>query len=150
MYTRFKSYFFAFGQTIPTIRGGTIYQPGMDFAIQKVTKESGWIHIYPEAKVNQDSEKMIRFKWGVARIIMESDNPYVIPIWHKGMEDAKPLYDKTRLFNNDITIIFGQHVDCSDIVQEWKQNKLTDEETRIQITDRIYKAIEALPNMHTK
>ncbi|KAI8883703.1 hypothetical protein K501DRAFT_333184 [Backusella circina FSU 941] len=134
----FKSYFFAFGQTIPTIRGGTIYQPGMDFAIQKLTKEnSGWIHIYPEAKVNQESDKMIRFKWGIARLIMESDNPYVIPIWHKGMEDAKPLYDTPRLFNNDITIIFGEHVDCSDIVQEWKQKKLTDEETRIQITDQL-------------
>ncbi|KAI8372038.1 acyltransferase-domain-containing protein [Choanephora cucurbitarum] len=86
----FRSYFFALGQTIPTIRGGGIYQPGVDFAIDKINHQ-GWIHIYPEAKVVQEN-KMIRFKWGVGRILMDADHePIVIPIWHRGMHLAKPF-----------------------------------------------------------
>ncbi|KAI9248625.1 Phospholipid/glycerol acyltransferase, partial [Sporodiniella umbellata] len=87
-----KSYFFAFGQTIPTIRGGGIYQPGVDYAIH-ILNQGAWVHMYPEAKVNQ-TDKMIRFKWGVGRLVMEAEKePIVIPIWHQGMELAKPLYD---------------------------------------------------------
>ncbi|KAI8090265.1 acyltransferase-domain-containing protein [Gilbertella persicaria] len=68
----FRSYFFACGQTIPTIRGAGIYQPGVDFAIDKINHK-GWIHIYPESKVVQEN-KMVRFKWGVARILMDADH----------------------------------------------------------------------------
>ncbi|KAI8143477.1 acyltransferase-domain-containing protein, partial [Fennellomyces sp. T-0311] len=75
----FRSIFFSLGQAIPTIRGSGIYQPGVDFAIHKIN-ENGWIHIFPEARVNQTTS-MIRFKWGVGRIIMESDRcPIVIPV----------------------------------------------------------------------
>ncbi|KAI7860353.1 acyltransferase-domain-containing protein [Circinella umbellata] len=81
--TLFRSLFFALGQTIPTIRGSGIYQPGVDYAIHK-SNQNGWIHIFPEARVNQTTS-MIRFKWGVGRIIMESDRcPIVIPVWHNG------------------------------------------------------------------
>lgn len=78
-----RSVFFALGQAIPTIRGSGIYQPAVDFAIRKAN-QGGWIHIFPEARVNQ-TDAMIRFKWGVGRIIMESETcPLVIPVWHAG------------------------------------------------------------------
>ncbi|KAI7906096.1 acyltransferase-domain-containing protein, partial [Cokeromyces recurvatus] len=79
----FKSFFFALGQTIPTIRGAGIYQPGVDFAIQKLNK-NGWIHVFPESKVTQQPDyEMIRFKWGIGRILMDSceeEGVIVIPI----------------------------------------------------------------------
>ncbi|CDH56966.1 tafazzin homolog [Lichtheimia corymbifera JMRC:FSU:9682] len=76
-----RSIFFSLGQAIPTIRGSGIYQPAVDYAIHKAN-QNGWIHIFPEARVNQ-SDAMIRFKWGVGRIVMESERcPIVIPVWH--------------------------------------------------------------------
>ncbi|KAI8384784.1 acyltransferase-domain-containing protein [Radiomyces spectabilis] len=80
-----KSLFFSLGQAIPTIRGCGIYQPAVNFAIHKAN-QNGWIHIFPEARVNQTAS-MIRFKWGVGRIIMEADRcPIVIPVWHNGTQ----------------------------------------------------------------
>jgi monolysocardiolipin acyltransferase len=133
-----------FGQTIPTIRGAGIYQPGVDFAIDKLNKH-GWVHIYPEAKVTQDN-KMIRFKWGVGRILMDMEHePLVIPIWHKGMHLAKPLYGTKLIhFGKPITLVFGDPVDYADILQDWKKGRLTKEETRIKITERLHEAIEKL------
>ncbi|KAI8369025.1 acyltransferase-domain-containing protein [Blakeslea trispora] len=140
----FRSYFFALGQTIPTMRGAGIYQPGIDFAIDKVNHQ-GWIHIYPEAKVVQEN-KMIRFKWGVGRILMDADHePIVIPVWHRGMHLAKPLYG-TKLVHlgKPITLVFGEPVYYSDILKEWKEGKLDKEATRIKLTQRLYDAIEKL------
>lgn len=148
LYHRFKSYFFVFGKTIPTIRGGGIYQPGVDFAIHQLNK-GGWIHIYPEAKVSQE-KKMIRFKWGVARMMMDMDHePIVIPMWHSGMKLAKPLYG-TKLvhLNQPIIVAFGEPIDYTDILDEWKNGKLDRETTRIRITQRVYDALEKLETCH--
>ncbi|KAI9317967.1 acyltransferase-domain-containing protein [Dichotomocladium elegans] len=83
--TLFRSIFFSLGQAIPTIRGMGIYQPAVDFAIRKAN-DGDWIHIFPEARVNQ-TDSMIRFKWGVGRIVMESKKcPIVVPVWHNGKE----------------------------------------------------------------
>lgn len=89
---------------------------------------------------------MIRFKWGVGRIIMDMDHePLVIPIWHKGMHLAKPLYGtKWVHLNKPITLVFGEPVECTDILEEWKKGKLDREEARIQITQRLYNALEKL------
>lgn len=149
-FIRFKSYFFVFGKTIPTMRGGGIYQPGVDFSIHRLNK-GDWIHIYPEAKVVQDQGgKMIRFKWGVGRIIMDMDHePIVIPIWHKGMDKAKPLYGGTPLvhLNQEIQVVFGEPVEYADILEEWKNGNLTREQARIQITQRLYDALEKLQQL---
>lgn len=141
---RFKSYFFVFGQTIPTIRGAGIYQPGIDYSIDKLEK-GGWIHIYPESKVVQEN-KMIRFKWGIGRILMDCAlEPIVVPVWHKGMHLAKPLYGTKLLhLGKPIVLVFGEPVYYRDILDEYKAGKLTREETRIKLTQRMYDAVEAL------
>ncbi|KAI8990917.1 acyltransferase-domain-containing protein [Mycotypha africana] len=161
----FRSYFFVFGQTIPTIRGAGIYQPALDFSIHHLQKK-GWVHIYPEAKVSQDNNgKMIRFKWGIGRILMDSSNAVsadtmsnskeidgdnrepviVIPIWHKGMHLVKPLYGtKLAHVGKPITIVYGDPVSYGDILDSWKLGKLTREEARIELTQRVYDAIEKL------
>ncbi|KAG0738913.1 hypothetical protein G6F57_011886 [Rhizopus arrhizus] len=139
----FRSYFFAFGQAIPTIRGGGIYQPGVDYAIH-ILNQGAWVHMYPEAKVNQ-AQKMIRFKWGIGRMVMDMEHePIVIPIWHQGMELTKPLYDPTIYLNKPIVLVFGKPIDYHDIITRWKQGELTREEARIQLTTRFYEAIERL------
>jgi len=62
------SKFFSNGQVIETVRGGGIYQPAVDTAIKRI-EQGGWIHIFPEGKVNQSKSNpaggLHRFKWGV-------------------------------------------------------------------------------------
>lgn len=93
---------------------------------------------------------MIRFKWGVGRILMDMDHePIVIPIWHKGMHLAKPLYGTKLVYlNKPITLVFGDPVDYSDILASWREGKLSKKDTRIKITERLYEAIEALQRQY--
>ncbi|KAI8983753.1 tafazzin [Pilobolus umbonatus] len=137
-----KSCFFALGQTIPTIRGAGIYQPGVDFAIRKMNQH-GWVHIYPEAKVNIEP-RMIRFKWGVGRISMEADlPPILIPIWHKGMNRVKPLYGNPSFrIGQDVLLVFGDPIVYDDILDNWKKGKISRKEARMLITSRLYDALE--------
>ncbi|CAO3646827.1 unnamed protein product [Cunninghamella echinulata] len=139
--TLFKSIFFSLGQAIPTIRGAGIYQPALDFAIYKLNHK-GWIHIFPEGKVNQ-TDYMLRFKWGIGRLIMESDpSPIVIPIWHEGMENVRPLQGPFMKLGQQVKMIFGEPIDCQPILDAWKQGLLTEEETRIQLTSLMYQSLE--------
>ncbi|KAI8320224.1 Phospholipid/glycerol acyltransferase, partial [Martensiomyces pterosporus] len=81
--------FFAFGQTVPTVRGDGIYQLAVEIALRKMN-ENRWVHVFPEGKVNQ-GQQLIRFKWGVGRLIMESERtPIVVPMFHDGLKEVMP------------------------------------------------------------
>ncbi|KAJ3153960.1 hypothetical protein HDU89_008827 [Geranomyces variabilis] len=85
----FTSWFFGSGQVIPTVRGDGVFQPAIDVALTKLA-HNGWIHIFPEGKVNQLREQL-PYRWGVGRLILESPQPpLVLPIWHRGFEVAMP------------------------------------------------------------
>ncbi|KAG0165357.1 hypothetical protein DFQ30_008558 [Apophysomyces sp. BC1015] len=120
-----------------------IFQPAVDYAIHKCNT-NGWIHIYPEGYVNQ-SGTMVRFKWGVSRIIMESERcPLVIPIWHEGMQHVRPLQGPfVRLFQ-PVTVVFGDPIDFQDIIKAWKAGELSETEARIKITSLIYQTLDQL------
>ncbi|WVQ78273.1 hypothetical protein IAT38_000358 [Cryptococcus sp. DSM 104549] len=82
--------FFNLGQVIETQRGGGIFQPAVDKAV-KLLQDGAWIHIFPEGKVNQVGVNpdggLLRFKWGVGRIIMDSKTmPEIIPMWISGFD----------------------------------------------------------------
>lgn len=85
-------WFFGNGHVIPIVRGAGIYQEGMAHALKQLS-QGGWIHIFPEAKVNQ-LVTLERFKWGVGRLVMESPvPPIILPFWHRGMERILPEPD---------------------------------------------------------
>jgi monolysocardiolipin acyltransferase len=49
-------------------------------------KQRQWVHVFPEGKVNTDMSRLMRFKWGLGRLILEADpTPMVVPIYHLGM-----------------------------------------------------------------
>ncbi|KAH9818006.1 acyltransferase-domain-containing protein [Melampsora americana] len=81
------------GQVIETFRGQGIHQPAIDTAIDKLNKAQ-WVHIFPEGRVNQDGidpTKLLRFKWGVSRLVLEAAQPPIIlPIYLKGFENVMP------------------------------------------------------------
>ena len=49
-----------------------------------------WLHLFPEAKIN-DTKTFIRLKWGVGRLVADSDEtPIVLPFYHYGMDEILP------------------------------------------------------------
>jgi len=92
------SAFFRKGQVIETFRGNGIWQPALDVAIDKLN-QGHWLHMFGEGKVHQPTAypradgiaHLPRFKWGVGRIIMETNvPPLIIPMWLTGFDKLMP------------------------------------------------------------
>ncbi|KAI0084577.1 acyltransferase-domain-containing protein [Irpex rosettiformis] len=89
------SAFFRKGQVLETFRGNGIFQPAIDTAIQKLNS-GDWIHLFSEGKVNQpdiepSAPRLLKFKWGVGRILMEAKRPpVIIPMWLTGFDKLMP------------------------------------------------------------
>ncbi|KAJ3012128.1 hypothetical protein HKX48_006432 [Thoreauomyces humboldtii] len=139
---RTTAWFFASGRVIPIVRGDGIHQPGMDLAVEKLN-ENGWVHIFSEGKVNQEST-MLPFRWGIARLIMESKvPPIVLPFWHKGFENVMPepkvetdkYYPRAR---KELILSYGEPVDFASngVLEQTKE--MDDAAARIHITDYIF------------
>ncbi|PLW06635.1 hypothetical protein PCASD_24149 [Puccinia coronata f. sp. avenae] len=85
------------GQVIKTVRGDGIYQPAMDLALEKLN-HAQWLHVFPEGRVNQSAldpsqpaQELLRFKWGISRLVLESTHePIIVPIWLKGFDHVMP------------------------------------------------------------
>lgn len=143
--------FFLLGQCLPIIRGAGIHQPGMQKAVE-LLNSGRWVHIFPEGKVNQESKTLLKFKWGVGRLIMESQiPPIVVPIWHKGMDAVMPEgRDYTvPLPGKPITIRFGNPINFAPLLAEWQAGRLDDAQTRIEITRKIFDAMKQLEELAT-
>ncbi|KAF9937521.1 hypothetical protein BGZ67_001198 [Mortierella alpina] len=154
--------FFRFGQIVPIIRGNGIYQPAIDKSIN-LLRSGKWVHIFPEGKINQ-TDQLIRLKWGVGRILMEYggptladggkpmdqvEMPIVIPIYHLGMEDilrlnednSSPVFPKLGM---PLTIVFGEPIEFGSLMQEYKEGRIQEVEARILMTERVFEALEEL------
>ncbi|KAI8873658.1 acyltransferase-domain-containing protein, partial [Ramicandelaber brevisporus] len=110
------STFFTLGQTVPTLRGAGITQPAIDEAINRL--DAGQvIHIFPEGHVNQDTTRFRRFKWGLARMLLETQRiPYVVPVFLDGFEKVMPMEPlpsrknatKFPIPGQDVAVAFGK------------------------------------------
>lgn len=97
------------------------------------SRRFSWVHIFPEGKIHQHPDKIMRyFKWGVARLILESEPcPDVLPMWIDGPQEAM---SNLRTFprpvprpGKDIKIWFGERVNV-DVVfgpfrERWRELK---------------------------
>ncbi|EGG25136.1 tafazzin family protein [Cavenderia fasciculata] len=123
---------FTLGKCIKTIRGDGVFQDAIDIGIEKL--ENGqWVHLFPEAKVNQ-SDELLRFKWGIGRMIAESKvSPLILPIYHTGLDKSMPLgkLPIPRVFKSiDITI--GKPFTCDHLL-----NTEIDQQTKQQLLDNM-------------
>ncbi|KAB8230977.1 uncharacterized protein BDW43DRAFT_302073 [Aspergillus alliaceus] len=103
-----------------------------------------WVHIFPEGKIHQAPNKTMRyFKWGVARLILEtSECPDVVPMWVEGFDQVMHESREFPRFlprpRKDVSVTFGQKVDTEAVFggmrQRWRELKakaeLTAPETR--------------------
>lgn len=99
-----------------------------------------WVHIFPEGKIHQAPRKTMRyFKWGVARLILETrECPDVVPMWIQGVDD---IMHESREFprflprpGKDVSVTFGSKIDTDEVFGEmrsrWQKLK-----TRIEKAD---------------
>ncbi|CAG8978351.1 hypothetical protein HYALB_00012486 [Hymenoscyphus albidus] len=94
------------------------------------SNKHAWIHIFPEGRVHQHPQKTLRyFKWGVSRLILESDPlPDIIPIFIDGnqqiMHEARTFPRFIPRTGKDVKIVFGEKVDGEKVFGElrgkWK------------------------------
>lgn len=127
--SKIQSRFFSAAQGIPVVRGAGIHQAGLDHAIS-VLNENGWVNLFPEAKVNEDPEKLLPFRWGVTRLIREAEKPPIlIPIMHSGMADILPYipgkWNRLHLHKN-LDVVFGNPLDFQSAKLEKRFRQYTD------------------------
>ncbi|KAJ1851690.1 Lyso-phosphatidylcholine acyltransferase [Coemansia sp. RSA 1822] len=149
--------FFALGQTIPTVRGDGIYQLAVEIGLRKLN-ENKWVHVFPEGKVNQEAQ-MLRFKWGVGRMIMEAERtPIVVPMFFTGTKQIMPLRQKVPVprpnpLKSTFYMRVGDAVDFAPLVCEWKATRAQlsseeavqlDEQVRISIVDQLWGSVNNL------
>jgi monolysocardiolipin acyltransferase len=84
-------------------------------------RRHAWVHVFPEGKIHQREDKAMRyFRWGVARLILESDPcPDLIPIWIEGFDDIMPE-ERTwprfvPRFPRSITVLLGPKVNVDEV-----------------------------------
>ncbi|GBP67681.1 Tafazzin homolog [Eumeta japonica] len=134
---KMHSYFFSLGRCVPVVRGAGVYQPALDFCLERL-QAGDWVHIFPEGRVNVDKEH-IRFKWGVGRLVSESARPpLVIPVWHEGMDGVLPNVEPYLLrFRKRVFLNVGEPIALHAILERLKGAHASPEETRRVITERI-------------
>ncbi|ELU03197.1 hypothetical protein CAPTEDRAFT_153654 [Capitella teleta] len=139
------TYFFARGRNIPVIRGDGVYQKAIDFCIEKLN-HGEWVHIFPEGAVNMENVYQ-RLKWGVGRMIAESERtPLIVPMWHVGMDDLRPNKEgHTRIHRGKhVTLLVGEYINVDDLIAEMRSAKDTPQAIRKAITDKIQENLFAL------
>lgn len=135
---------FSLGRVVPIVRGAGVYQRSMDFMLDKLN-HGDWVHTFPEGKINAEKE-FIRLKWGVGRLIADCvHTPLVLPIWHVGIDDilpnSKPYIPRT---GKNVTMLVGNPMDFSDMLQNLRDSKSSPKEIRKRITDAIQDELREL------
>ncbi|KAK7101823.1 hypothetical protein V1264_020148 [Littorina saxatilis] len=139
------AWFFSMGQCVPVRRGCGVYQKSMDFLLDKLNYGQ-WVHFFPEGKVNLADDKLLRFKWGVGRLIAECKiSPIVLPIVHIGMENVLP--NKTPYIpqiRKNVTLLVGNPMDFAKDIELLKSLKKSPRDIRKHITDRLQEELRIL------
>ena len=143
-----NSYFFNSGRLIPIIRGNGIFQKGMDHCVNELNEiEPTWIHLFPEGKINQNVDKCIRWKWGIARLILEAkDKPEIIPYAHRGLEKLMPFGpDNNNLnyiptYGGIIEMAIGKPIQYKHLLSKCKGSD--DADSRILLTTHLQNEFE--------
>ncbi|KAI4217979.1 MAG: hypothetical protein L6R36_009185 [Xanthoria steineri] len=103
------------------------------------TRQYSWIHVFPEGRVHQHPQKMMRyFKWGIARLILEPDEcPDIIPMWLEGndqiMHEAREWPRFVPRINKRCGVWFGDNVGgdgsviFNELRRQWRELVAEDE-----------------------
>lgn len=119
---------------------------------------NAWIHVFPEACCHQNPESTLRyFKWGVARLILESDPaPDFIPMFVHGTQLIMPedrgwprwaprIGNRIRMAIGEVTNVeelFGKHrAEWKRLVEKGDPDSLRDGQEATQLRIEVAKAV---------
>ncbi|KAI3547195.1 acyltransferase [Colletotrichum abscissum] len=95
------------------------------------SKHGAWVHVFPEGCTHQNPERTLRyFKWGVSRLILESDPaPQLVPMFIDGFSDIMPEDRKWLRFlpriGAKIRVFYGEALEVGEAFREqrlkWKR-----------------------------
>ncbi|KAF2144237.1 uncharacterized protein K452DRAFT_223839 [Aplosporella prunicola CBS 121167] len=96
-----------------------------------LSRRHAWVHIFPEGKVHQKEDRTMRyFKWGVARLLLESEPaPDLVPMWVEGpdrvMHESRGFPRFIPRAGKEVSITFGDRVDTEavfgDLRARWRE-----------------------------
>ncbi|KAJ2897983.1 hypothetical protein MKZ38_004251 [Zalerion maritima] len=98
---------------------------------EDLDRKHSWVHAFPEGFVHQHRSLDMRyFKWGVSRMILESEpGPELVPMFINGTQKIMPE-DRTfprflPRMGNKVTVAFGESIDTEsafgDLRGRWKE-----------------------------
>ncbi|THV75133.1 hypothetical protein D6D28_02037 [Aureobasidium pullulans] len=88
------------------------------------SRRHAWVHIFPEGRVHQKEDKTMRyFKWGVSRLILESEPaPDLVPLFIEGfdsiMHESRGFPRPIPRAGRDVTVTFGDKIDTGDAFRD--------------------------------
>jgi monolysocardiolipin acyltransferase len=91
------------------------------------SRRHSWIHVFPEGKIHQHPDKIMRyFKWGVARMILESEPcPDVMCMWIDGpqfvMANERTFPRPFPRPGHDVSITFGEKMDVERVFGPFRE-----------------------------
>lgn len=100
------AWYFTNTRVLPTIRGNGVMQECVDKSVAILKRRNGWMHVFPEGRVNKNSRRIYgRLKWGIGRMMAEA-KPTLLPIRHFDLEqlDTDCGY---RTFRPRVDIVVG-------------------------------------------
>jgi monolysocardiolipin acyltransferase len=102
-----------------------------------LSRRHSWVHVFPEGMIHQTEDRIMRyFKWGVSRLILESEPmPDVVPIFIEGFDK---IMHETREFPRfiprafkNVRVTFGEKLDTEEVFGDlrarWKQLRAKEE-----------------------
>jgi monolysocardiolipin acyltransferase len=109
------------------------------------SRRHSWIHVFPEGKIHQHPDKIMRyFKWGVARMILESEPcPDVLAMWIDGpqivMANERTFPRPLPRPGKDVSITFGEKMDVERVFgpfrERWQELVSRAEVKRLRLGD---------------
>ncbi|KAJ8113778.1 hypothetical protein OPT61_g4175 [Boeremia exigua] len=104
---------------------------------QYISRRHAWVHIFPEGMIHQSEQRIMRyFKWGVSRLVLESDPmPDVVPIFIEGFDK---IMNEERTFPRfiprpfqNVRVTFGEKLNMEEVFGDlrarWKQLRAEEE-----------------------
>ncbi|THZ85652.1 hypothetical protein D6C84_03146 [Aureobasidium pullulans] len=102
------------------------------------SRRHAWVHIFPEGRVHQKEDKTMRyFKWGVSRLILESEPaPDLVPLFIEGfdsiMHESRGFPRPIPRAGRDVTVTFGDKIDTGDAFRDLRDRWAALKEQAVQ------------------
>lgn len=139
------SYLARLGKGVPIRRGAGLWQPGIAEAVFHLNK-GAWLHVYPQGHCVDGIGPL---RWGVGKLVVDSDNATVLPFVHRGMNLVLPPGNLIPNFGHTVDVLVGQPMSFCDLIDAHKKahgkhSLETDMLLYRQITDEIEKEMHTL------